>query len=104
MRRQPYRGDHQPEEAISISVLIVIGVVIVTCSMFIAAVVSRIYDTRVYQTVRTDEEEAFLVDDIPPPYEEAPPAYVAELDAGSDGPPHYQIGIHVKEGGTDKPT
>ena len=63
----------------SLTSLLFIASVIVLCSMLIAMLVVSIRDTRTapfYEEELLSEEDELL-----PPYEYPPPAYVAELDA-----------------------
>lgn len=73
-------------QTISISALILIGTLTIAFSMLAAKIIISIRDARAKPVAtHEDEGECLLEDDeLLPPYEHAPPAYVAELDAGVD--------------------
>jgi len=65
----------------------------VLCSILVAMIVVSIRDSR--RTARIHEEELLSEDDeLLPPYEYPPPAYVAELDAEA---PLYQVELDVRD-------
>ena len=96
----PHHGleGYSPEdEAISTSTLILIGVVILSCSILIAVVVTHVQHGRHNRIDQNDEEEAALLEEEPlPPYDVPPPAYVAELDTGDGNRLDYPIEVGVK--------
>jgi hypothetical protein len=76
----------------SITSLLFTGSVIVLLSMLLAMIVVSIRDAR---TARIHKEELLSEEDeLLPPYEYPPPAYVAELDAEA---PLYQLDLDVKD-------
>jgi hypothetical protein len=72
--------------SISISTLIVIGTAIIAFSMILAVVIVAVRDARASRIGLHKDEEGRLLEDeeLLPPYEHPPPAYVAELDSGVD--------------------
>ena len=84
------------DDKMSISSLFFVGSTIMLCSMLLGMLVDSIRDAR---RLRFHEEELLPEEDeLLPPYEYPPPAYVAELDAEAPAyHPAYQVELDVNE-------
>lgn len=113
--RHPCRhGNCIDQDTMSISTFIVVGIIIIALFMLLAIVITTIRDYSTKHTV-THEAEAELLfeeelphagdDQILPPYEPAPPAYVAELNNGAHdviSSNHERVLVDFKDASLDE--